>query len=191
MDQNVIRTEFSKIKGRKFKYDEEMVYVEELVMKDPENPQVMLSNDSVISLTEAVNYVEMTVESSSNQNEESEKHGGAFFPNVKYDENGIPILENVARNQDEIEEVYNKFSETTKQSDDPITILVSTAKKQPATFSLEFEAELINSRLYSVLKESYDIVDVNKVLIDSITNQLTDKIREKVEANLDKILSSK
>ena len=83
MDIQKIEREFLSVKGKQIQYGEEVVYIEDLYLKNG-HPQVLLSNDNYITLMEAVNMVSLEPKPPKfdNFNEESEPMH-SFFPGLQ------------------------------------------------------------------------------------------------------------
>lgn len=201
MDAVKVQQAYNQVRGKKIVHDDEQVYVEDFVDKEGE-PMVMLSNDKLISLFEAVNAVGVAEQNAQNFQNQGNQSGGAgpFFPQITYDENGIPsnLKELVATTETEMEEVANKFeggpgtspqiSLSRQQKTHPAFQLIETAKKSPKVITLEFEVDMISRKLYDVLMESYEPEEVKGILSKIIAGQLLEKLESKISENLDTIV---
>lgn len=199
-----IQSTFASIKGKSFFHNDEKVYVEELIGSDS-NPIVMLSNDESMSLFEAISMVEAGSSSTGSVQEISEQgHGNrptnfssqgsklnnndSFFnQGVTYDENGIPRISNLAQSEHEMEEVMER---TGNSGGNIILSLLERAKKRNIKVSIEIDCDVIASGMYDILCDSYEKTEVDAIIAGSITDQVTEKLKDQIIANLSRIMAA-
>lgn len=198
-----ILEEYAAIQGRKINVEGQGVRVEDLVAIGGE-PTVMLSDDTTMPLMEAVNCElwEAPID-----NESKSGGGGSHFPQVEYDENGIPKnLANVATNEEEMMQVDTSLNGPgtgkahtipsfmskvlPKLTQSPLKTLLDGAKKDNRECKLTFHMKVVNPNLYTVLKESYPDEDIDNIVATMLATELMENMIDTIKHNLDEILNS-
>lgn len=175
-----VLSEYTSIKGRRISYNGAGLYVENLIDRDGV-PTVILSDDTEISLMEAVNseiYVEKEITNTRSQE--------TFFPDVRYDENGIPIL-----NSPDIQLVNEDIMHTEKptsknQNESPLSLLINSAKKTEKEILIKIKISCIDKDLYNVLKNSFPDKDIDNMIVSNISGSIS--AEDIIKENLEKIL---
>lgn len=194
---DTIMKEYASIRGRKIDTGDGPVFVEDLINREGV-PHVMLSNDECITLMEALNFPIWTPPA--NGGGGGGMSGGSHFPDVKYDENGIPTnLGTIATTEEDMNEVEQKFGDPGKSAlntkfkrlqGSPLQTLLEGAKKDGREFTLTFHTAVVSPTLYEVLKESYPDENIDDILSNMIAGDIIEGLTDIIKQNILTILTS-